>query len=213
MLFTLITWQIAVDGPLRAADERLGAALRHLAPPGFVAGLCADLGNVTVAVPVLLAAMVHAVTSTGTAGRYRRWLPPLCATAAMAAVALFVPLLKVWLDRPGPLGGIGYYPSGHAATAAVAFGGAALLLCLSVRQRPYWPLLATAAVLTVANGAGLVWRGYHWPLDVLASWCLAWVLLVLGTAAARRGLRSRAAGAGPEDSLEDRPEERLEDRR
>lgn len=192
MLFALITWQIAVHGPLRAADERLDVALRHPYPPSFVAELCADLGNPGVALPVLAAAMGYAVA----VGRYRRWLPPLCAGLAMAAVGLFVPLMKVWLDRPGPLRSSGYYPSGHAATSAVAFGGAALLLSLTVRQRPYWPLLATAATLTAANGAGLVWRGYHWPLDVLASWCLAWVLLAGATAAARRGLRRTADEVG-----------------
>ncbi|MFP8964552.1 hypothetical protein ACLIYP_28895, partial [Streptomyces nanhaiensis] len=38
-------------------------------------------------------------------------------------------------------------------------------------------LPAAAALVCAAVGAGLVWRGYHWPLDVLGSWCLGVPLL------------------------------------
>ncbi|MEV3952580.1 phosphoesterase, partial [Streptomyces halstedii] len=34
-------------------------------------------------------------------------------------------------------------------------------------------------LLTAATSIGLVLRGYHWPLDVLASWCLAAALLLV----------------------------------
>lgn len=188
VLFSLITWQVAVGGPLLGADARLGEAFRSAAPPAAVAELLADLGNLTVALPVLAAATGH-VAASGTSRGVRRWLPPLCALGAMGCVAVIVPLLKVSLGRPGPFGGSNYYPSGHTATAAVAFGGAALLLSLSVRRPPYWPLPAAAALLTLLCGAGLVWRGYHWPLDVVASLCLGWVLLAAATAVVRTGLR------------------------
>ncbi|OEV08526.1 phosphatase PAP2 family protein [Streptomyces nanshensis] len=203
MLFALITWQVAVDGPLAAVDMRLGDALRHTAPPDALAELCADLGNMIVALPVLAAACTYSVVTGGV----RRWLPPVCAAAALAVTALLVTLVKVWLGRPGPPGGTNYYPSGHTATAAVAFGGAALLFSLTVRRPPYWPLPATAALLTGACSAGLVWRGYHWPLDVAASWCLSWVVLTAATAVVLRGLRQsspepttpakRSRSAGP----------------
>lgn len=188
MLFALLTWQVAVDGPLVGVDVRLGNALQRTSPPAGVAELCADLGNLAVAGPVLAAAMAYAVVS----GSARRWLPPVCAALALVAAALAVTLVKVWLGRPGPPGGTNYYPSGHTATAAVAFGGAALLFSVPVRRPPYWPLPATAAVLTLACSAGLVWRGYHWPLDVVASWCLSWVALTAATALTLRGLRREA---------------------
>ncbi|NLU76499.1 phosphatase PAP2 family protein [Streptomyces sp. HNM0575] len=164
---------------------RLGNLLQRNSPPDAVAELLADLGNLAVAVPVLAAAMTYAVVTGGA----RRWVPPVCAALALTATGLAVTLVKVWLGRPGPPGGTNYYPSGHTATAAVAFGGAALLFSLTVRRPPYWPLPATAALLTLACSAGLVWRGYHWPLDVVASWCLSWVVLTSATAAAVRGLR------------------------
>jgi membrane-associated phospholipid phosphatase len=185
VLFGLITWQVAVGGPLTGADVWLGNALQRTSPPAAVAEVCADLGNLVVAVPVLAAAMTYAVV---TGGR-RRWLPPVYAALALTVTALAVSLVKVWLGRPGPPGGTNYYPSGHTATAAVAFGCAALLFSLTVRRPPYWPLPAVAALLTLACSAGLVWRGYHWPLDVVASWCLSWVVLASATALTLRGLR------------------------
>lgn len=198
LLLVVLTWQTAVRGPLLKVDEQLGDMLRHSAPSG--AELLADLGNMVVALPLLAAAAAYSWWRSrkrwhATAG----WLPLLAYVLAMAAVPLCVSLLKAWLDRPGPLGGTGYYPSGHSATAAVAFGGAALLLAPLVRRR--WPLPAVAVVLTVLNGAGLVWRGYHWPADVLASWCLGWLLLTTATAAARRALRRSGppSPAGPAD--------------
>ncbi|MGW8377877.1 phosphatase PAP2 family protein [Streptomyces sp. ODS28] len=184
MVLALLTWQVAAHGPLRATDEHAGAALRGHAPATAFAELLADLGNMAVALPLLAAALAYAGRRT------RRWLLPAAYALAMAAVPVLVSLLKLWIDRPGPLGGTGYYPSGHAATAAVAFGGAALALAHGVldrvRARIAW---AASTVLTALNGIGLVWRGYHWPLDVLASWCLGWLLLVAATAVVRRAHR------------------------
>lgn len=196
VLFALITWQVAVDGPLAGLDKRLAGPLRRTSPPDAVAELCADLGNLTVAVPVLAAAMTYA----GAAWRgERRWLPPACAVLALAAAALLVTVCKVWLGRPGPPGGTNYYPSGHTATAAVAFGGAALLLTLTCGRGPYWPLPATAALLTGACSAGLVWRGYHWPLDVVASWLLSWVVLTGAAALTLRGLSQSSSSSSSSD--------------
>ncbi|WP_246530727.1 phosphatase PAP2 family protein [Streptomyces bathyalis] len=192
MLFALVTWQVAVGGPLVGADMWLGNALQRTSPPDAVAEACADLGNLVVAVPVLVAAMTYALVTGGA----RRWLPPLCLALALAFTALAVTVVKLWLGRPGPPGGTNYYPSGHTATAAVAFGGAALLFSLTVRRPPYWPLPAAAALLTLACSAGLVWRGYHWPLDVVASWCLSWVVLTSAAALMLRGLRRQRPGKG-----------------
>jgi membrane-associated phospholipid phosphatase len=190
-LFALTTWQIAVKGPLWDVDVTLDHVLRHGAPPARVAELFADLGSVAVAVPVLVMALACALVRRRGASR----LAPLWAVPAMAAVPLIVLPLKSLLHRAGPLGGTNYYPSGHAATAAVAFGGAALLLTRALPRCRTWAF-SVAAVLVAGNGAGLIWRGYHWPLDVVASWCLGWLLLTVSTAAARRAEGPRAARRG-----------------
>ncbi|MGY5078066.1 phosphatase PAP2 family protein [Streptomyces nigrescens] len=199
---------MADHGPLRTLDERLGHAVAASELPVGPAEFCADLGNTAVALPVLCVVMVWA----GWQGWRRRsqeasdeapvrwWLPPFAAGLALAAVPALVVPLKLWLARPGPpqmAGGAhdGFYPSGHGATAAVAYGVAALLVIRGRRRMragrpatgPVIPtVIAAVALLNAAVGIGLVRRGYHWPLDVVASWCLAGVLLAVWCAVCDR---------------------------
>ncbi|MFI8437681.1 phosphatase PAP2 family protein [Streptomyces sp. NPDC079020] len=168
-VFALITWQVVADGPLLGPDERIGRALAGRGSAGFTDAL-SDLGNTQVALPVLACAIVFALVR----GARRE---PLYAALTMAAVPALVVPLKIWTDRQGPLtDATGYYPSGHTATAAVAYGAAALLLAPYAKRS--WPVPAVAVVLTAATSTGLVLRGYHWPLDVAGSWCLSGVLLL-----------------------------------
>ncbi|MEV8392496.1 MULTISPECIES: phosphatase PAP2 family protein [unclassified Streptomyces] len=177
-VFTLVTWQVSAGGPLRSADERVGHALAGQGPRPMTE-LLADLGSMLVAVPVLALAIGYALWR----GQRAR---PLMAALAMAAVPLLVVPLKIWIDRQGPLtDATGYYPSGHTATAMVAYGGAALLLAPRGRT---WAMPA-AVLLTLATGIGLLLRGYHWPLDVLGSLALCGMPLL----ALERALR--AAGS------------------
>ncbi|MEV6396549.1 phosphatase PAP2 family protein [Streptomyces sp. NPDC051907] len=175
VLFALITWQTAADGPLRALDERAGRAAIGRGPVPL-AELFADLGNLAVALPVLAAAIGYAVWR-----RCRR--DALAFALAMALVPALVAPLKAWVDRVGPLTAeTGYYPSGHAATAMVAYVGAALLVGGALGRR----LMPVAVLLTAATGIGLVLRGYHWPLDVVGSWCLCGMLLLACSSHSRR---------------------------
>lgn len=243
LLFAVLTWQVACHGPLRTLDERLGRALATGSLPAGAAEFCADLGNTAVALPVLLVVMVWAGWlgwrrqrerhGAGQGGEdadqgpapVRWWLPPLAAGLALAVVPALVVPLKLWIARPGPPQMTGdapaFYPSGHGATAAVAYGAVGLLLIHSRRgmrtgdgaapARPHPPTApattttttTTTATVTVAVtvavvllnvgvGIGLVRRGYHWPLDVLGSWCLAGVLLAAWCAVCDRW----SAGSG-----------------
>ncbi|OAH14738.1 phosphatase PAP2 family protein [Streptomyces jeddahensis] len=190
-LFALLTWQVAVDGPLRRADERIGLAARQTRLPNTVAEFFADLGSMTVAVPILAGVAGYVAWYARRTGAPRWWLPPLAALLAMAAVPLLVVPLKLLIDRPGPPGmplGDGFYPSGHTATAVVAYGAATLLLLPYLRGSAYTrrEVVIGCLVLNAAVGFGLVRRGYHWPLDVLGSWCLCGALLVLLSACVDR---------------------------
>ncbi|MFH8726824.1 phosphatase PAP2 family protein [Streptomyces termitum] len=171
-VLAVITWQVLVHGPLARLDERVSGALVD-AVPRRLSELASDLGNMTVALPVLAAAMAYALW------RGRRG-DALRAGLAMAAVPLLVAPLKEWTARPGPLEpwAEGYFPSGHTATAMVAYFGAAYL----VSRR----LVPVAAVLTAVTGTGLVLRGYHWPLDVLASLFLGFLILGVSSTCRRR---------------------------
>ncbi|MFF2850503.1 phosphatase PAP2 family protein [Streptomyces sp. NPDC058001] len=182
-LFTVVTWQVAVGGPLARADERWSrAALAGRLPEG-VAELLADLGSVAVAVPVLVLVAAYVAWRARGAGVPRWWRPSVAALVPMAAVPLLVVPLKELIARSGPpvMGpGTGFYPSGHTATATVAYGAATLLLLPwlggAYARRE---LTIACCVLNLGVGLGLVRRGYHWPLDVVGSWCLGG-LLVLG---------------------------------
>lgn len=185
VLFALITWQVLVSGPLLAPDAALSRALVRTVPDAVTQRL-SDLGNVPVAVPVLLLAVVYAVRRGNRRGA-------AAAALAMALVPALIVPLKEWTGRPGPLEpwASGYYPSGHTATAYVAYVGAALLVGPYVRGR--WPSLLASA-LTALTAAGLILRGYHWPLDVLASLLLCTPLLLAVHAVTRRGYPRSAPG-------------------
>ncbi|WP_037825419.1 phosphatase PAP2 family protein [Streptomyces sp. NRRL B-1347] len=179
LLFTLLTWQIADGGPVRRLDERLGRALSGALLPRPVAEFLADLGNMAVALPVLAAAMAYTAWRGRRSRAHRWWLPPLFAALAMAAVPALVVPLKAAVDRGAPPGmdGTGYYPSGHTATATVAYGAAALLLLPFLRAPR--TLVAACALLNLGVALGLVVRGYHWPADTVASWLLGGGILAV----------------------------------
>ncbi|WP_263637192.1 phosphatase PAP2 family protein [Streptomyces sp. CoH27] len=179
VLLALLTWQVVTHGPLLRLDARVSGALVH--PGGRFSEILSCLGNVQVAVPVLLFAIVYVLGRGHDAGTERWWLPPLAAAVLMALVPAIVIPLKDWTARPGtPVmpPAVGYFPSGHTATAAVAYGSATLLLLpwlgsAAARRR----LVACCTALVLGVSYGLVRHGYHWPLDVVASWCLSTVLL------------------------------------
>ncbi|MFE8922017.1 phosphatase PAP2 family protein [Streptomyces rochei] len=187
LLFALITWQVLADGPLVGVDERASGALVR---PDRLSEVLSDLGNVPVAVPVLALALVYVAWHGRAHGADRWWLPPLAGAAAMALVPALVAPLKAWTDRPGTPAvppAVGYYPSGHTATAVVAYGAATLLLLPLLRSPAVRRGLVLLCVLLVLGASyGLVRRGYHWPLDVVASWCLGAVLLAGVASAAGR---------------------------
>ncbi|MFI9252796.1 phosphatase PAP2 family protein [Streptomyces sp. NPDC053069] len=178
VLFAIITWQVAGHGPLLHLDALLSRALVH---PDRSSELLSDLGNIQVAVPALVLALGFAAWRGRAAGAGRWWLPPLAAALLMALVPAVVVPLKDWTARPGTPAmppGAGYFPSGHTATAAVAYGSATLLLLPWLRSAAARrTMVAGCAALVLGVSYGLVRRGYHWPLDVVASWCLSTVLL------------------------------------
>jgi undecaprenyl-diphosphatase len=177
LLFALITWQVVSGGLLLRVDERISRAV--VAPSRFY-GALSDLGNVTVAVPVLAVVLGYVAWRGRAAGTDRWWLAPLAAAVLMALVPALIVPLKELIARPGPwiMPGTGYYPSGHTATAAVAYGSATLVLLPWLRSARRRRALVVAYVVVVLGvGYGLVRHGYHWPLDVVASWCLCAVLL------------------------------------
>jgi len=184
LLLTLITEQVVTHGPLLAVDRWTRRTTLHLVAENpcpwlnHLAEWWTDLGSSPVAIPLLVAATLTA------AARTRAWQPVL--GAALAGAALFATVIpgKILVGRPGPQGqpvgpgDWGWFPSGHTSTAGVCLGTAAWLLaltCASARLRRL--LYAGTAVLCAGVGVCLIWRDYHWLLDVVAGWCLSGVIL------------------------------------
>ncbi|MBO8201843.1 phosphatase PAP2 family protein [Streptomyces smyrnaeus] len=183
LVLILGTWQVLVRGALVDRDEDLGVALRDAAPPRALAEALADVGNLEVALPLLAVAMALSLLRS----RGRTWWPVLCYALATGLLAPLVSAVKAWTDRTGPLGGGGFYPSGHATITAAALGAALLLVHCGLSRAARSSAYVVVAVLVLGNGLGLVWRGYHWPLDVVAGWCLSVLLLCAAFAASGRG--------------------------
>ncbi|MER5640962.1 phosphatase PAP2 family protein [Kitasatospora sp. NPDC002227] len=201
-VLTVISWQVAVGGPLLHLDvwardtvhglrhwlgsPELGPLGVRLPTPGAawpgraldsLGRALADLGGGVPAIPVLLLAAALAAWRARHTRTVRWWLPAPVAALTSLLIPLLVVPAKAWFARPGPTGvplhpgEWGWYPSGHTATSAIAYGTAALLLA---RTLPRWRALCVAtAVVCLGVGSGLVWSDFHWLLDVTASWCLA----------------------------------------
>ncbi len=189
LLLALVSWQVAATGPLLRLDRAIRSAVAHArhaldgSPLDHLAQSLSDLGGGVPAVPVLLGAGALAAWRSRRAGLRRWWLPlPAAALAALLIPLLVVPA-KICFARPGPAGlplsgdQWGWYPSGHTATSAIAYGVGALLLGRTLGARARRGLYAATALLCLGVGWGLIWCDYHWFLDVLASWCLAGLVL------------------------------------
>jgi undecaprenyl-diphosphatase len=74
------------------------------------------------------------------------------------------------------------FPSGHTAATVVLWGGIALIVMVATNRR--WPRIVMwilAVVLTIAVGLSRVYRGEHYPTDVMAG-------LVLGIGSLAAGV-------------------------
>ena len=172
-------------------DGRVSRALIH---PDRASAALSDLGNVEIAVPALVMAILFSAWRGRRTGTDRWWFPPTAAAVLMALVPALVVPLKELTDRPGPPvvpPATGYFPSGHTATAAVAYGAATLLVLPWLRTaRTRRALVICYGLLVLGVSFGLVRHGWHWPLDVVASWFLcADLLLVLWLLLARHSRR------------------------
>ncbi|WP_045303366.1 phosphatase PAP2 family protein [Saccharothrix sp. ST-888] len=189
LVLAAVSWQVAVDGPLLGLDTGVRQAVHDLhhrlnSPALDRLGLfLADLGSSVPAIPVLLGAAGLAAWREWRSGVRRWWLPLPTAVLAAVLIPLLVVPAKTWFARPGPLGlpltsdQWGWYPSGHTATSAIAYGAGALLLGRTLAATARRWLYAGTALLCLGVGAGLVWSDFHWLLDVTASWCLAGLVL------------------------------------
>ena len=159
----------------------------------WLAGVAGSVAVLAIAVP-----LASAVT--------RRWSPPLLLLVGTAGQALIYLAASriVGRDRPGPDYGelitAVSFPSGHVGSAVCTFGGIALLVVAWSGGRGRWAAVAAAVLLVLTVVFSRLYRGVHYPSDVLAGvlYGLVWLALCwrwLEPVAGRCG--HEAAGAPP----------------
>ena len=185
--FTLLTIQVLSDGPMVRIDRHLAERLHGYAAdsPGLVTFLqvLSFLGK-----PIWLWAVVGlAVAFLVRRHRYRL---AVFLVASGLGGGLVDTALKVAVDRPRPAledpvaHAFGKsFPSGHAMTSTVVYGGLLLVFLPVLRGR--WRLAAAGAtgVLVLAIGVSRLALGVHFVSDVLGGWVMGTAWLVASVAA------------------------------
>ncbi|MFC1421554.1 phosphatase PAP2 family protein [Streptacidiphilus cavernicola] len=181
----MVTEQVIAKGPLLGTDRWIRDWLQAkvAANPYPITNTYArwwtHFGSPEIAVTALV------LVTLASAARARSWKPVV--SAALAGTALFATVIpgKLLIGRPGPEGWVvgpgdlGWYPSGHTATATVCLGAAAWILATCFALGPWLrrALYTATAALCASVGFCLMWCDFHWFLDVLGSLCLSGVIL------------------------------------
>lgn len=108
--------------------------------------------------------------------RWRTWAAPLFVAVAVGGEKLIylIASLIVGRDRPavptlGTTTATRSYPSGHVASAVSLYGAIALLVGLLVAR--HWRVVLWVVVVAIAAVVAVcrVYRGFHYPLDVIVG--------------------------------------------
>jgi membrane-associated phospholipid phosphatase len=145
-----------------------------------VSGPAAELGNTWVVIGVALAAALLAI-----AVLRRRRFALVLAVALIGELAIFLTTTVV-IDRPvthldAQLPPTSSFPSGHTAASICLYGAIAALALAITRAWWRWLILTLAILVIVAVALARLYRGAHFPTDVMASvlFAVPWLLVTL----------------------------------
>ena len=125
----------------------------------------------------------------------RGWPLLLLVIALIGELVLFLNA-AIFVGRPRPavphldaaLPPTSSFPSGHTAAAICLYGGVAAIVLRAVRAWWRWLVLGAAVVVIVGVAAARLYRGAHYPTDVLGSvlFAVPWLLIATRTCAPSR---------------------------
>ena len=148
-----------------------------------LSGPVAELGNTAVVVAVAVVAALVGVLL------WRGWRPVvLLAVALGGEVAVFLTTTAL-IDRPRPpvphldtvLPPTSSFPSGHTAAAICLYGVIAAFVLSATRGRGRVAVVVCAVAIVLLVGAARLYRGAHYPTDLLGSLLFAvpWLVVSL----------------------------------
>jgi undecaprenyl-diphosphatase len=170
------------DTDVEAADGRLTAwfAAHRVAGLATPSQWVADLGSTGVVIGT------GAVAAAGAGLLLRDWWPVRLLAAALTGELLVFLAVSTVVDRGRPpvphldahLPPTSSFPSGHTGASVCLYGGIAAVVCLATRSGWRRVVVAVAVVVVLAVATARLYRGAHWPTDVLASLLFAstWLL-------------------------------------
>lgn len=145
-------------------------------------------------------------TVIGAALIWRRWREPaLAAAAVLGEVLIFLAIARL-VDRPRPpvphldaAPPTSSFPSGHTAAAVALYGAWAVLVDEHTRSALVRGLFTgVAIVVPIAVGLARLYRGMHFPTDVIGGALLSLTWLPLTVRAVRLGVLHRQLRVGPQ---------------
>lgn len=177
-LFAIVLLSVLTLPVMTQWDQALSSATQGLRSPTAdpLAVAFTMLGDLR------LAHILFAAVLAGLAYRRRWWLIAHLTSVGLSAM-LSVSIIKSLLARPRPetpyivLDSFSF-PSGHACTAAVAWGLIALILAQGRRRSQRYWIYAAGALIVAGVAFSRVYLQVHWPSDVIAGAALGYGLLM-----------------------------------
>lgn len=175
-VFAALAGVVVADPPTRIDHSLQGMVARvsHEAatavpPLRGASAVVAHLG----AAPVVLA--VTALAGVWWWLRRRTMLPATLVCGSYLLMASVVSVVKRVMARPEPYDAVGSvgrsFPSGHAASAVVVWGGVAMAVWLGrgERRSTRWLVTMAALAIVIAVAVVMVGRSAHWLSDIAAG--------------------------------------------